>query len=127
MDLQELKERIVQFSKERNWEKHHTPKELAIKLVLESSEMLELFEWLKREEVDEILKDESFRAALEDEFADVMRTLLQLSHVCDIDMIGALERKHKESKERFPVDRSKDLDMLEWKLKKIKKHRKVGL
>lgn len=125
MDLETLKTEVVSFGKERNWDKFHTPKELAIKLVLESCELLELFEWLGPEEVEKILEDEDFKLALEDEFADVFRTLLQLSEKCDVNLLEAMKKKHEESKKRFPLEKSKDLDVFEWKLKKIKGHKKV--
>jgi len=127
MDFQKVKTELAKFAEERNWDEFHTPKELAIKLTLESAETLELFEWLTKEQVDEILKEDDFREALGDEFADVLRTLLQLSHVCNVDLVEAFERKRERDVERFPLEKSQGFDALKWKLKKIRKHEKVGL
>ena len=52
-DLQQLREKIVQFRDERNWQQFHNPKDLALSLSLEASELLELFQWKTSDEAVE--------------------------------------------------------------------------
>jgi len=48
---------LENFSKERDWKKYHTPKDLAILISIESGELLESFQWLKDEEITQVLND----------------------------------------------------------------------
>ena len=50
MDMQKIETLIKKFSQERNWDKFHNPKNLAMALSVESSELLEIFQWLSQEE-----------------------------------------------------------------------------
>ena len=52
MNKAELLDKIKNFINERDWEQFHDPKNLAISLNLESSEVLELFQWTKNNEID---------------------------------------------------------------------------
>ena len=52
-----LKHKLLEFRKKRDWEKFHKPKDLAISIVIEASELLENFQWKTDEEVTQMLKD----------------------------------------------------------------------
>ena len=54
MDLENLKNKIAEFAKERDWEQFHTPKNLACALSVESSELLEIFQWMNRDDEENI-------------------------------------------------------------------------
>lgn len=45
VNLKKIKDKLIKFSKERDWEKFHTPKNLAMALTVEVSELLEIFQW----------------------------------------------------------------------------------
>ena len=49
-DLDELKERVRAFCAERDWDRFHNPKNLAMALSVEASELVELFQWLTEEQ-----------------------------------------------------------------------------
>ena len=125
MDFETAKAKMAAFEKARGWEKHHKPKDLAIKLCLESSEVLDLFEWLSEDEVKKILSDSSFKAALSEECVDVFITLIQLCDRCGINLPQEFAKSYEEDEKRFPVEKSKGLDMLQWKLKKIREKKTV--
>ena len=44
--------KIKKFVEERQWEQFHDPKNLAISLNLEASEVLELFQWTKNNDIN---------------------------------------------------------------------------
>ena len=93
---------IKEFIKQRDWEQFHDPKNLAISLSLESSEVLELFQWTKDNEINK-----NKVTNLKDELADVYYWLLLLADYYDIDIEDALEEKIKKNEKKYPIDKSK--------------------
>ncbi len=100
--LQELIKDIRQFTKERDWEQFHDPKNLALSLVLEASEVLELFQWTKDNEINPKKKDE-----IGDELADVFYWVLKLADHYDIDILDALEQKMHQNRAKYPAEKAK--------------------
>ena len=94
---------IKEFIKQRDWEQFHDPKNLAISLNLESSEVLELFQWTKDNEINK-----NKVTNLKDELADVYYWLLLLADHYDIDIDDALEEKIKKNEKKYPIDKSKE-------------------
>ena len=86
--LKYLTEKVLKFRDERNWEKFHAGKDLAMCLSIESSELLELFLWKTENEAD--------LEKLKDEMADVFYSLLLLSAKYNIDLGNILEEKIKK-------------------------------
>lgn len=70
-DLKRLQNMIVKFRDERNWKQFHNPKDLALSLVLESSEFMEHFQWKSPDEIEIILRD--YKEEVSDELADVQK------------------------------------------------------
>jgi NTP pyrophosphatase (non-canonical NTP hydrolase) len=97
-----LIERIKQFSKDRDWAQFHDPKNLAISLQLEASEVLELFQWTQDNQAKPG-KDE----AIANELADVFYWLILLANHYEIDLTQALEKKMLENEAKYPVEKSK--------------------
>ena len=93
---------IKEFIKQRDWKQFHDPKNLAISLNLESSEVLELFQWTKDNEINK-----NKITNLTDELADVYYWLLLLADHYDIDIESALEEKIKKNEKKYPIDKSK--------------------
>ncbi|MFE0504975.1 nucleotide pyrophosphohydrolase [Peribacillus butanolivorans] len=78
--MKELTEKVLQFRNERNWSQFHNPKDLAISLSLEASELLENFQWKTSEEaIEERMSD------IKDELADVFIYSILLSNELGID------------------------------------------
>lgn len=102
VQLSELVESMKEFSRERDWEKFHDPKNLAISLTLEANEVLELFQWTQNNEIQPEKIDQ-----LSDELADVFYWVIMLSNHYDIDLIKALELKMKKNAEKYPVSKAK--------------------
>jgi 8-oxo-dGTP diphosphatase len=82
MDIKTLTEKMHAFVASKGWyapdsKKPQTPKNLAISLVLEASEVLEHFQW----------NDDNYdQQELAGELADVMLYLLQIASITDIDL-----------------------------------------
>lgn len=97
-----LNERIKRFCDDREWSQFHDPKNLAISLLLEASEVLELFQWSK----DNQLKPERAEN-ISDELGDVLYWLIMLSNHYDIDLVEALNQKMIKNEEKYPLEKAK--------------------
>ena len=99
-------ERLRTFAEEREWQQFHTPKNLAMALSVEASELVEVFQWLTPEESAAIMSTERGQA-VRDEVADVMSYLLRFADVLDIDLEAAMADKVESSAKRYTVAASK--------------------
>ncbi len=98
-ELAALTERILAFRDARDWKQFHNPKDLAIALSVEASEVLELFRFKTPEEAR--------LANLPDELADVLYFVLLLAHEARIDLPAALAAKMAQNEAKYPVSLSK--------------------
>lgn len=104
-ELKTLQQKIAQFVADRDWGQFHNPKDLAISLSLEASEVLEHFQWKSEQEMREYVKTHKHEVA--DELADVLYWVLLMASNLDIDVIAASERKLAKNAEKYPVAKSK--------------------
>ena len=102
-DLIALSDRLREFAAARDWEKFHTPKNLASALSVEASELLEIFQWLTPEESSAVMADDKNRAAVLDEMADVLIYLVRMADVLDVDLVVAANAKVSRNETRFPL------------------------
>jgi dCTP diphosphatase len=102
-DLQELKERVRAFVAERDWDQFHSPKNLAMALSVEASELVELFQWLTEEQSAAV--DEKLRRRAAEELADVLWFLVRIADRLDIDLLEAAESKFARNAEKYPAGR----------------------
>ena len=103
--IEELTKRIVDFRDARDWKQFHNPKDLAISLSLEASEVLEHFQWKNKEEMEKYIVSDKEHIA--DELADVLYWVLLMSHDLNIDVLEALDRKQTKNEEKYPVEKAK--------------------
>jgi NTP pyrophosphatase (non-canonical NTP hydrolase) len=103
--FKKLTQKVVEFRDKRDWEQFHNPKDMAISLVLEASEVMEHFQWKNQEEMDRYIKTN--KRDIADELSDVFWWVLLMAHDLDIDLGIALPRKLKETAKRYPVRKSK--------------------
>jgi NTP pyrophosphatase (non-canonical NTP hydrolase) len=101
-DLGELRERVRAFVAERDWERFHSPKNLAMALSVEASELVELFQWLTEEESGAL--DAERRRRVAEEMADVLWFLVRLSDRLDVDLLAAAEAKLAANAAKYPAD-----------------------
>ena len=101
-EIDDLTASIREFAQQRDWERFHTPKNLAMALSVEVAELVELFQWLTPEESATLVDTPEGRAAIEDEIADIAIYLLRLADVMGVDMTAAIEAKIDRNARRFP-------------------------
>jgi len=103
--LSALAKLVLDFRAARDWKQFHTPKELAISLVVESAELLEIFQWKQGAELDQAF---AFRKTeISDELADCLHSILLLAHDLKIDLGNALIEKMRKMEAKYPVAKAK--------------------
>ena len=103
----ELKDRVLAFAQERDWEQFHAPKNLSMAMAAEAGELMEHFLWAKSEDSKELVNDPKKRTEIEDELADVIIYGLEFANMSGIDVAAAIERKMAANAAKYPVERSR--------------------
>ena len=103
----QLKTQVAKFTEERNWNKYHKPKDLAISISIEAGELLENFQWLTDEEIEDLSKDPEKIHRIKSELADVFAYALNLSKRLGIDISEAVLEKIKENEKKYPIEKIK--------------------
>lgn len=103
--LDALRERLRGFVRERDWEQFHSPKNLAMAMIVEAAELVEHFQWATEQESRELTPEK--RQAVEHEIADTFVYLLRLSDVLGIDLIDAAQRKMDLNAQKYPAERAR--------------------
>ncbi len=104
-EIAELIKIITDFRDKRNWKQFHNPKDLAISLSLEASEVLEHFQWKSSEEIQEYIQLN--KAEISNELADTLYWILLMCHDMNIDISEALKSKMKINATKYPLKKSK--------------------
>lgn len=97
-DIEELQYKIKKFTEERDWDKFHTPSNLAKSISIEASELLECFQW---SDTEYDLK------AIEEELADVFNYCIQMATVLNLDIKDIILKKMEKNAQKYPVDKAK--------------------
>lgn len=103
--LDSLRDELRRFSAERDWEQFHTPKNLAMALSVEASELLEHFQWLTAEQSQTL--DAEALAHVREEMADVLLYLVRLADRLGIDLLAAARDKIAVNAKKYPVDKAR--------------------
>ncbi len=104
-DLDEVRKKLREFADERDWDQFHSPKNLAMALSVEVSELVECFQWLTEEQSHSLNSEQL--TAVTDEIADVQLYLVRLADKVGVDINAAVEQKIKKNEIKYPVEKSK--------------------
>ncbi len=102
MDIQKIQQQLAQFADARDWEPFHNPKNLAMALSVEASELVEIFQWLTPEQSAAIMQSDE-RTHVEEEVADILIYLLRLADKLEIDLEQAVSDKIVKNGEKYPA------------------------
>ena len=103
--LGNLREKINQFVTERDWAQFHTPKNLAMAMIVEAAELVEQFQWDTPTESQQLSTEK--REAVSHELADTFVYLLRIAEVLEIDLIKAANEKIALNAIKYPVDKAR--------------------
>jgi len=103
--LEVITQRIREFRDARDWAQFHNPKEMAIAISIEASELLEHFLWKTPEESLERVTNKS--EEIEDEIADIAIYLFELADNLEINLIDAMDRKIRKNDAKYPAEKAR--------------------
>ena len=98
--LKKLQGAIADFAEQRNWHQFHAPKNLAMALSVECSELVEIFQWLTGEQSYEA--DAPTLSQIREEIGDIMIYLTLIASKFDIDPLDAALDKMEINRRRYP-------------------------
>ncbi len=96
----ELKRPVSEFIAERDWDRYHRPKDVAMALSIEASELMELYLWDRAPD----------RERLEEELGDILFFLVDMSIRENIDLVDAFHKKMDLNRKKYPAHLVKGRD-----------------
>ena len=99
--MEELKLKQREFVRERGWKQFHSPKNIAMALSVEVSEIVELLQWSTEDESKTLNNDDL--AAIRDEIGDVLNYLVLLADSLDIDPVEVAIKKIEKNRVKYPI------------------------
>lgn len=103
----EIRARVLEFVRERDWEQFHAPKNLSMALAAEAGELMEHFLWSTPEQSRAVAVDPVKRGKIEEEVADVVIYALEFANMTGLDVAAAIERKLALNAQKYPVEKSR--------------------
>ncbi len=98
-----LRDLVAQFVAEREWSQFHDPKNLSMSIAIEAAELMEHFQWVRSDRLQDALADPSAREEIRDELADVACYLLALTNALDMDLSDAVRQKMEKNAAKYPA------------------------
>ena len=101
--IEDLKKQIEKFCIQRDWDKPHNPKDLAVGVVTEASELLEIFRFCSEEQSREMVQDKQIRENIGEELADTLCFILRFAQLYQLDMTSCLKDKLTKNALKYPA------------------------
>ncbi len=105
--IKELKDKVRKFCEERDWDQFHNPKDLAIGVSTEASELLDIFRFKSDVDIKEIISNPNKREKIGEELADVLYFLLRFAQMNDFDLSEELDKKLEKNNQKYPIEKVK--------------------
>lgn len=103
MEMDKATQEVLAFRDERNWKQFHNPKDLAISISIEASELLEIFQWSNPSTITPELKTK-----IEEELADVLIYSIYLADSIKVDLSDIIIEKLKINEQKYPLDKARN-------------------
>jgi dCTP diphosphatase len=104
-EIRQITDKIKKFRDDRDWMQFHDPKNMAVSIILEASELLEHFQWKTTEEVEKYAIQN--QSEIKDEIADIALYLFELADNLGIDLIDAMDQKLKKNEMKYPIEKAR--------------------
>lgn len=96
-EIREIIGELLKFRDERDWEQFHNPKDLALAISVEASELLELYLWKSHEQAD--------REKVKEEIADILAFTFLLAEKYGFDVMAIVMEKIAKNRLKYPADK----------------------
>ena len=100
-DLKTLKMALRKFAADRDWDKFHSPKNLAMALIGETTEIIEHFQWLNEAESKRL--SAAKKREIQEELGDTLIYLVRLADKLDVDLLEAAFGKLEKNRQKYPA------------------------
>ena len=101
--LNELRDKLRAFARERDWDQFHSPKNLSMALAAEAAELLEHFQWLSEAQSAQLPPQKM--AEVELELADIFLYLIRAADKLNVDLMAVAEKKIVLNAQKYPADK----------------------
>lgn len=101
--LAELKAKVERFLLDREWDSHHSPKNLAMSIAIEAAELMEIFQWVDTQQAGSLREDARTLEHIREEVADVMIYCISFSRSLGFDLAAAIDEKIAKNARKYPV------------------------
>lgn len=98
---------VKRHCEERDWDQYHNPKDLAIGVSVEASELLEYFIYKSEREMKEMLANPKKRSEICGEMSDTLYYIVRLAQMNDIDLATAFNEKMEQNRKKYPIEKAK--------------------
>ena len=105
LDIEQIKSLLRVYAADRDWNKYHNPKNLAMSLACESGELLEIFRWLTGDEATHAKQDAECKEQVAHELADILLNAIRLADLMDINLAEAIRTKFAINEKNYPAER----------------------
>lgn len=105
--LDEIKQRVLAFAREREWEQFHSPKNLSMAIATEAAELMEHFLWQSPDASREQMEADKLRKQVAEELADVFIFAIEFANVTGLDIASIIEAKMQRNAEKYPVEKAR--------------------
>lgn len=105
--LRKIKDDVLDFARERDWEQFHSPKNLSMAIAAEAAELMEHFLWQSPKTSITDMETTELRAMVEEELADILIYAIEFANVTGIDITTAIQNKMKRNAEKYPVEKAR--------------------
>ena len=105
--INQIKDHVLAFAREREWEQFHSPKNLSMALAAEAGELMEHFLWSTPEQSRAVAADPAKRTKIADELADVVIYALEFANTTGLDVAASIEAKLAANAKKYPVEKAR--------------------
>ena len=95
-------QRVLKFRDDRDWRQFHTPKDLALSMTLEASELLEAYQWSGTD-----LECRDKLPKVREELADVLSYCILMADVYGLDLDEIMNEKIDKNEAKYPVEKAR--------------------
>jgi dCTP diphosphatase len=107
LNVEKIQNELKTFAEQRDWDQFHSVKNLTMALSVETSELVEIFQWMKEEDSNSAHTDPKIKQRAAEEIADVFVYLLRIAKKLNIDLEEATWDKMRKNEEKYPIDKAR--------------------
>ena len=106
-NLQEIKDKVLAFAKERDWEQFHSPKNLSMAISAEAAELMEHFLWQSSDQSRLDVQQVAIHDKVAEELADILIFSIQFANVTGLSLSTIIDHKMQQNAKKYPIEKAR--------------------